>query len=387
MAKLLLTILLAVLGIVIVAALWLWPRSPYGPAVQHELSIERVPGNPLIHADLHESLQAQADDDDYVNISWPTLLRVPDWVENPLGKYYLYFAHHKGDHMRLAYADDVLGPWKIYEPGVLPLAESGFPTEAKPAIEPYQALKDLWQNFSLFVIRDYLILNHQSTVLDQAARAERGIETAEPRAPHIASPEVIVDTENRRLLMFYHGLEYGTRQLSRVAESADGIHFSPLPGTIPSPYLRGFDYGGKHYLIGMPGVLFRADEAAGPFEARRHSLFEPRMRHMGAWLEGSTLYVFWSRVGDAPESILLSQVDLSPSDWNNWKASEGVHVMRPEEKWEGADLPPLPSLRGELAEEANELRDPYLFENDDGQKYLLYVGRGEKAIGIARVEP
>jgi beta-xylosidase len=35
--------------------------------------------------------------------------------------------------------------------------------------------------------------------------------------------------------------------------------------------------------------------------------------------------------------------------------------------------------------EANELRDPYLFKDDDGRKYLLYVGRGEKAIGIANL--
>ena len=377
--------LLVLLAIVTIAVVWLWPRSPYGPEAQHDVSVQRLPDNPLIHADLDPSLSAAALGDGYVNINWPSLLRVPQWIDKPLGKYYLYFSHHKGDRMRLAYADDVKGPWRIYEPGVLPLSESGFPTEAVAASEPNQALKDLWQNFSIFVIRDYLILNHQASVLDQAARAERGIETAAERAPHIASPEVVVDRQNERLLMFYHGLEYGTRQLSRVAESVDGIHFSPLDGTIPSPYLRSFNYGEKYYLLGMPGILFRADNAAGPFKARRHSLFEPRMRHMGVWLDGATLHVFWSRVGDAPESILLSRIDLNPSNWNNWKASEGVEIMRPETDWEGADLGPLPSLRGELAEEANELRDPYVFEDDDHQKYLLYVGRGEKAIGIAKL--
>lgn len=379
-----LIILLLLLAFVAIAAVWLWPRSPYGPPADHDVSVERLPGNPLIHADLDESLQAQASGDGYVNINWPSLIRVPDWINDPLGKYYLYFSHHKGDHIRLAYADDVRGPWRIYEPGVLPLQESGFPTEPVAATEPSQALKDLWQNFSIQVIRDYLILNHQSSVLDQEARKERGIDTAKQSEPHIASPEVVVDAKNRRLLMYYHGLEYGTRQLSRIAESTDGIHFSALGGTIPSPYLRSFEHEGRYYLLGMPGILFRSDNAAGPFEPRRHSLFEPRVRHMGVWVNGSTLYVFWSRVGDAPERILLSMVDLTPQNWNNWKASEGVEILRPEADWEGADLEVLPSLRGELAEEANELRDPYVFE-DDGQKYLLYVGRGEKAIGIARL--
>jgi hypothetical protein len=353
--------------------------------MEHAVSVERLPGNPLIHAGLDASLQAHASDVGYVNINWPSLLRVPEWIEKPLGKYYLYFSHHKGDHMRLAYADGVRGPWRIYEPGVLPLEDSGFPTEPVAASEPNQALKDLWQNFSIQVMRDYLILNHQSSVLDQEARKQRGIETARQGEPHIASPEVVVDAKNQRLLMFYHGLEYGTRQLSRVAASTNGIDFTPLDGTIPSLYLRYFEHGGKHYLLGMPGILFRADDLAGPYEPRRHSLFEPRMRHMGIWIDGSMLYVFWSRVGDAPESILLSIVDLSPANWNQWKASAGVEIMRPESDWEGADLPALRSLRGELAEEANELRDPFVFEDDDGQKYLLYVGRGEKAIGIARL--
>ena len=37
------------------------------------------------------------------SINGPTLIRVPDWVKNPLGRYYLYFAHHAGKYLRLAY--------------------------------------------------------------------------------------------------------------------------------------------------------------------------------------------------------------------------------------------------------------------------------------------
>jgi hypothetical protein len=122
--------LLALIAIVIVSATWLWPRRPYRPAAKQDVSIERLPGNPLIHADLGPGFQAAVTEDGYVNINWPSLLRVPDWIDDPHGKYYLYFSHHKGDHMRLAYADDVRGPWHVYEPGVMPLASSGFPTEA-----------------------------------------------------------------------------------------------------------------------------------------------------------------------------------------------------------------------------------------------------------------
>ena len=39
------------------------------------------------------------------------------WVDRPLGRYYLYFSHHAGKFIRLAYADALTGPWKVHEGG------------------------------------------------------------------------------------------------------------------------------------------------------------------------------------------------------------------------------------------------------------------------------
>ena len=44
------------------------------------------------------------------NINGPSMIKVPDWIQSPLGKYYLYFAHHQGKYIRLAYADHPEGP-------------------------------------------------------------------------------------------------------------------------------------------------------------------------------------------------------------------------------------------------------------------------------------
>lgn len=136
----------------------------------------------------------------------------------------------------------------------------------------------------------------------------------------------------------------------------------------------------------MPGVLYRSDSRDRSFQARDRLLFEPNMRHAGLWLDGSTLNVFWTRVGDAPERILRSTVDMEADDWNEWQATEPVEIIRPELAWEGAELPNLPSLRGELSVASNELRDPYIFGDDDGEHYLLYTGSGEQAIGIALLD-
>src|SRR5581483_6419287 len=78
--------------------------------------------NPIVYPNMDSRMGS--------NINGPSLLRVPSWVPNPLGKYYLYFSDHKGAYIRLAYADDLRGPWKMHVPGSLQLADSMFPATA-----------------------------------------------------------------------------------------------------------------------------------------------------------------------------------------------------------------------------------------------------------------
>lgn len=105
------------------------------------------------------------------NINGPSLIRVPAWLPRPLGRYYLYFAHHAGRYIRLAYADDLHGPWSMHEPGVLDLASSHFDD-------------------------------------------------------HIASPDVHVDEERRQIRLYYHGKDKASPvQTTRLAMSQDGLGF------------------------------------------------------------------------------------------------------------------------------------------------------------------
>ena len=53
------------------------------------------------------------------NVNGPSLIKVPPWVSRPLGRYYLYFAHHEGRSIRLAYADELRGPWRLHPAGAL----------------------------------------------------------------------------------------------------------------------------------------------------------------------------------------------------------------------------------------------------------------------------
>jgi hypothetical protein len=82
-----------------------------------EYDAERLLQNPIITP----SMMGSAGD----NINGPSLIKAPDWLKQKLGKYYLYFAHHEGEYIRLAYADDLHGPWKIYRPGVIQGKDTG----------------------------------------------------------------------------------------------------------------------------------------------------------------------------------------------------------------------------------------------------------------------
>jgi len=319
---------------------------------QIPVRVERLLDRPIITPELDASLGP--------NIQGPSLIRVPDWIPGRLGNYYLYFADHKGRYIRLAYANNILGPWKIHVPGSLQLEGSFLLTE--PPSGPAAALERLRAapkavNFS----------NDPFT---------------EATTPHIASPDVHVDEANRRIVMYYHGLNGLQQQVTRVATSQDGIRFEARPEILGRTYFRTFPHQGYTYALAMPGQFYRSRDALSDFE-QGPLLFNPNMRHSALLKRGNTLFVFWTQVGDAPESILLSTIDIS-GDWSNWAETRPVEVLRPERAWEGADAPLAPSLRSTAYGHVNQLRDPAVFE-EDGRVYLLYAVAGESGIAIAEI--
>ena len=278
----------------------------------------RFPENPLLHTGLNSSIGT--------NLNGPSLIRVPDWVSDRLGRYYLYFAHHQGTFIRMAYADDVHGPWTVYRPGVLDLEQT-------------------------------------------ACRY------------HIASPDVHVLDEHRRIVLYFHGVtEAG--QLSFRASSADGLGFEAERTALGPSYFRVFRHDGAWFAIArVPdlsggGILLRSADGRDPFEPGPAIL--PRMRHAAVVKKETTLRVFYSRVADCPERILVSGMRLE-GDWRRWQASEAAEVLRPELPYEGSDRPLRPSTSGAVHEPVNELRDPAIFR-EAGRTYLLYSGAGETSI-------
>jgi len=295
--------------------------------------IERFAENPIIVPNMDARMGT--------NVNGPSLIRVPEWVENPLGKYYLYFGHHKGQYIRLAYADRLEGPWRTYEPGTLQLEESVF--------------------------------RH-----------------------HIASPDVHVDEERREIRMYYHGVAYpeqreahsrekdgaGYGQLSACAVAKDGLQFEPVGDIVGSSYPRAFQWQGFWYVLTMPGHLQRSLDGLSAFETGP-TLFDQDFRHAAVKVDGDTLSVFFSRSGDCPERLLLATVEMT-DEWLTWQATAPATVLEPAMGYEGADLPVLPSKRGWAPSRVRQLRDPAIYREEDAT-YLLYSVAGEAGIAIARL--
>lgn len=328
------------------------------PALACGLRIEagRVGDAPIIAPDMLPG-------DDGGSINGPSLIRVPDWVANPLGRYYLYFAHHDGEYIRFAFADDLAGPWTIVPGGLLPVQEQ---------------------------------------------RALRG---------HIASPEAVIDEETRQIYLFTHGSsEVADAQVSTVAVSTDGRTFRDLGVRVGPAYLRVFRHEGTWYALNGSGLLRRAEALGAPFEPvakiigqdildaldpwlrrepgavppeRRPARGDGRyaIRHIGTDLHDGRLYVYFSCLNHRPERIIATVVELEGPP-ETWRARGVFEVLQPGRPWEGADLPLAYSRGGSTIKygynRVRELRDPGIYREGD-EAWLLYSTAGEYGIGLARL--
>jgi hypothetical protein len=320
-------------------------------AYAQDISLTRLKSNPIIHEGLLPKLEGD-------NINGPTLIKVPGWVSNKLGKYYLYFAHHKGKYIRLAYADQLEGPWKIYEPGTLKV--------------------------------DDCICKNAPVGTGESVR-HQGAENSDDNVQHVASPDILIDDKKKELVLYYHcplEVEGKRAQYTLRAVSKDGLNFKADNVVLGEAYFRVFQWQGYYYAIGRSSSVYRSKDGRTPFEKGPNPFLKVQnpstLRHSAVKIKDNTLWVFYSRVGDEPERILLSKIPLT-GDWTTWSPTPPITVAQPETDYEGADLPIEKSKGGLYYGKVRQLRDPYLYE-ENGKWYLLYSTAGEHGIGIGELK-
>lgn len=270
-------------------------------------------------------------------VDGPTVIKVPEWVPFSLGSYYMYFADHRGKYIRFAYADSPRGPWTVYPIGVL------------------------------------------------------YVDDAFPLAKHIASPDIVIDDEAHTIYMAVHGGSDEVAQKSILVESANGIQFTQDPSYAQSVYLdyayiRLFEYRDAVFAfvpsqLGQKTVqIFRANSITESFSHFATIDARKELRHVALTRDGDTLTVYSTSVGDTPERVERSTINLAaPSA--DWAMSEPQCVRAPTESWEGTGFPYIPSVRGS-AIKVRQLRDPFVF-TDGADTILYYSFAGERGIASA----
>lgn len=396
---------LAMLGLVATAVFWvginpqsfLW-EDPSGPIEntveidnEFSLTVLRLGYNkPIITKDMFRNLGVASEGE---NINGPSVIRVPDWIPdakkpNERANYYMYFARHGrdkiGDYIRMAWAEDIEGPWHLFGIG--------------KTIEPgNRGALDLGADGSIQLGNAYLRLS-------------------------VGSPDVVVDNLQKRIVMYFHAARTNGKAAAFVSTSPYGLNFNDslenrndghgIRATpIGGPYFRTFEHKGQMYAFSNFGFLYRAPKTVdaaltddlwaqsweridGPLRQAHDGSDDGdgdaleeigNPRHLTVVEAYDKLWVFYSRRDDAPERILLSIIDPGKQDWQSWKATFPPHeILTPALEWEGADLRVTASKNGP-GRKQRALRDPYVFVDTDGRWYLFYTGRGEEAIGVARL--
>ncbi|GEM_PF-905189 len=332
------------------------------------------------------------------NLNGPSLVKLPDWLPaaqraDPGARYYLYFADHGGHYIRMAWAEELEGPWTLYRTGsAIPKGSRG--------------------------------------VLDMGADREITPGNGLRLHSHIASPDVILDEENQQFLLFFHaptnlpgpsplpawtgGSSQSQRSFVAVSSTGLDFHAGVKPVSLGLFYFQVFRVGGRLHAFSNRGLLYRAPLNQDPFDPP--SGFDYRLdywewepgpsdmlytwlqtatqgveepRHLGFLKQTDGVRVFFSQVNGTPERI--QAVDLSfhqSEDWDDWTLSPEtpLEIYRPTTAWEGMENPDLgPSQNGPASNGEHALRDPELYQ-EDGKTYLLYSGGGEDALGLVKLE-
>ena len=204
------------------------------------------------------------------NTNGPSVIKVPHWLgvnQRPftikngkkiVAKYYLYYANHNGKFIHMAWSHKIdSGYWfKFNRPDLgLNVVEV-----------PGRGVLDL-------------VNGPQRIYLNSSRSIYLGKPDGKPG--HIASPDVHVDHQKKRIIMYFHGngsgtafrrnskgqrIPYPAKQNTYVATSVDGLNFNLpdlggqaghgiLPICIGRAYMRVFSYRGQTYGFSRSALI------------------------------------------------------------------------------------------------------------------------------------
>ena len=284
--------------------------------------------DPIINVSTFESVNGTGFENASIviedNIDGPSVIRIPSWI--PVSErvhedaiYYTYFAHHGGDNIRLAWSESITGPWNLFnaQGSTAPERAWGVDGNNTGTLTPGSGVLDLDLN----------------TSFDELTALENGLVGVNR---HVASPDVLVDNENQRIVMYFHGPRKGdpNNQKTFVATSKYGLNFNPSTGLGPEnrgfqgevgqgmrevvpgeSYFRIFEVGGETFAYSNNAELWKAPVTNDAGEINTLSNADSE----GGWWNPSDGFVvtqsWWTQISDANNPI--EQYYLSIGEGNN----------------------------------------------------------------------
>lgn len=188
----------------------------------------------------------------------------------------MYFSHHKGEYIKMAYSDSINGRWTIYNDKILSLKNSTLITYRTTQSN----LKDVFNHNNsneTFALLSQLDFKKNNTSVDS-------------NDPHIASPEIIINNESKEIVMFFHGMVSGNIQKSKIAISKDGLNFNAKSKILTGPYLKLVEYKNSYLGISMSGVFYKFSKNLKNMKLEKGLFLKPRLDTL-AYLYKKIFYI------------------------------------------------------------------------------------------------
>lgn len=296
----------------------------------------------------------------YANM-FPTVIEVQQYLEEPIDRYYMYLAAHKGQNIYLATSPKLEGPWKPFPNPVYSMKDAGLCDHISSPEIYFNCKEDLFNLYYHGLIKNYDEVSkkgtHNNLHYTGYAFSKDGVSFTTPKLNIIDLHEPIIKPKNKLS-------PYGT----------------PTNSTILRPdasYLRIFKV--KEYFYGIykcwtKTYLVRSTDRIQWEAWQKNPLIEStkgkefiHIRHVGVMMYENFVDIYYSTFEDRnskKEVIKLARLNTK-SNWKNWPIIKFGNVLDPTDIWE-----------------MNNLRDPFPIRYND-KIYLFYSGGGEKAIGLA----
>ena len=300
----------------------LLPEFTFQKVVLHPKNLRYSPNDDLIH---------------------PTIIETEGRIENPLGRYYLYYAPHKHVAISVAYADSMDGPWTEYE---------GNPVIKGPSAPDIRWVEEKRRFFmwghrknaqtELWTSRDGIRFEYHSVSIKSSNIATRN-------ATYTRVYEYPIEKYGNKYIMLYSGFDKA-REIRCVwlAHSKDAENWTqvktplvePVEGEMNDCYGPAFlRWKGKNYVTYQDHTTWRGgnikyvevDRDFRPVGAngKRYVLMDPpaepplndRYRGTEFYRDGNTLYLY-SSASRNPRVIVYATANVG-------EAKTGVMKPKP----------------------------------------------------------